>query len=149
MVEKRKRLVYTNYEKGNKLMDSTKVKRRDIILVLVIFIIAGIIFAINLSLAKGKAEVVIVKVNQEIDSIYSLREFREVEIDDTNVIEITNGKVKMINANCPDKLCMQQHEISRRGESIICLPNRVVITIDGKANKEADIVIGMRQIYEE
>jgi hypothetical protein len=33
-------------------------------------------------------------------------------------------------ADCPDKLCIRQGIVSRSGERIVCLPNRVSITIE-------------------
>jgi hypothetical protein len=32
-------------------------------------------------------------------------------------------------ADCPDKLCVSHREIFREGESIVCLPHRVVVTV--------------------
>jgi hypothetical protein len=46
-------------------------------------------------------------------------------------LEISGGRVRMIDSACPDKLCVRSGWISRQGESIVCLPNRVVIEITG------------------
>jgi len=35
----------------------------------------------------------------------------------------------MVDSACPDKLCVRSGWISRPKESIVCLPNRVVIEI--------------------
>ena len=35
----------------------------------------------------------------------------------------------MENASCPDGICVSHRPIFRDGESIVCLPNRVVITV--------------------
>ncbi|HBE87040.1 MAG TPA: hypothetical protein DDW53_19330, partial [Lachnoclostridium sp.] len=35
-------------------------------------------------------------------------------------------------ASCPDKVCVRTGKIHRSGELIVCLPNRVVITIEGE-----------------
>ena len=45
----------------------------------------------------------------------------------TNVCEIKDGKVTMIEATCPDHYCMKQKAVDEHGGSIICLPNKVVI----------------------
>jgi hypothetical protein len=44
-------------------------------------------------------------------------------------IEISEGRVRMVDSDCPDKLCVRTGWISRPGESIVCLPNKVVIEI--------------------
>ncbi|MDD3627260.1 MAG: NusG domain II-containing protein [bacterium] len=51
----------------------------------------------------------------------------EVEI---NISE--ERTVKMVNSNCPLKLCTKSREISKPGENIVCLPNKIIISIKGK-----------------
>ena len=46
-------------------------------------------------------------------------------------LEISGGRVRMIDSACPDKLCVHAGWISDPGESIVCLPNRVVIEVKG------------------
>ena len=58
---------------------------------------------------------------------YSLDKDQVIHIGDTNVCEIKDDKVTMIEATCPDHYCMKQKAIDEHGGSIICLPNKVVI----------------------
>jgi hypothetical protein len=46
-------------------------------------------------------------------------------------VRVENKRVWIEDAPCPNRLCMRQGKISRPGESIICIPNRIVITIEG------------------
>jgi len=55
-----------------------------------------------------------------------------------NLIEIGDGRVRVIEADCPDKLDVKQGYISKTGEVIVCLPNRLVIEIKGVSD-ERDI----------
>ncbi|HRR92028.1 MAG TPA: NusG domain II-containing protein [bacterium] len=48
-----------------------------------------------------------------------------------------NRKVRILSSPCPDKLCVKQGYISESGQVIICLPNRVVIKIEGRASFDA------------
>lgn len=58
----------------------------------------------------------------------------------SNKIDITDGKVRVIEASCPDKLDVRQGAISKPGEIIVCLPNKMSIEILGKSdNGEDDI----------
>jgi hypothetical protein len=52
-----------------------------------------------------------------------------------NLIEIGDEKVRVIEADCPDKLDVKQGYISKIGEIIVCLPNRLVIEIKGLDNE--------------
>ena len=56
-------------------------------------------------------------------------------INDIN-LEIKDGEIKMIWADCPDHLCMKQHAIDKNGGTIVCLPNKVVI--EGKKSSSSD-----------
>ena len=63
---------------------------------------------------------------------YSLLEEQTIRIEcgeAKNIIEIKGGKAYMQEASCPDQLCVEQNEISFDKESIICLPNKVVLTV--------------------
>ena len=55
----------------------------------------------------------------------------EITVDGHNKVIIDDGVVWMEEADCPDKLCINQGKISRAGQTIICLPNRVMVTIKG------------------
>lgn len=58
-----------------------------------------------------------------------------------NLVEIDDEKVRVIEADCPDKIDVKQGYISRIGETIVCLPNKVVIEIKGlKVDTEIDIM---------
>lgn len=46
-----------------------------------------------------------------------------------NVIEVADGGVRMVQANCRDGLCVQQGETRRAAKSIVCLPHRLVVRL--------------------
>lgn len=69
---------------------------------------------------------------------YNLEENQTIDINGTNTLEIQDGEADMSHAECPDKLCVNQKAISRDGESIICLPNKVVVTVEGGEARELD-----------
>ena len=49
-----------------------------------------------------------------------------------NILTISKGSASMTEAGCPDLLCVHQKDISLKGEQIVCLPNKVVVSvIDG------------------
>lgn len=51
-----------------------------------------------------------------------------------NLVEIGDEEVRVIEASCPDKLDVKQGTISKIGESIVCLPNKMLIEIKGLSN---------------
>lgn len=48
-----------------------------------------------------------------------------------NLIEVGDNQVRVIEASCPDKIDVKQGYISRIGETIVCLPNRLILEIKG------------------
>lgn len=49
--------------------------------------------------------------------------------DGYNVIEVREGMIRVVEANCPEQVDVRQGWISSPYESIVCLPHRLVITI--------------------
>lgn len=52
-----------------------------------------------------------------------------------SIVEIDKDKVRMLYSPCPDKDCERQGWVSRSGQMIVCLPNRVVIKIESDRTK--------------
>ena len=55
-----------------------------------------------------------------------------------NVMKTNSTKADMKEADCPDKLCVHQKAISAENESIVCLPNRVVVTVTNSKKEGMD-----------
>lgn len=55
-----------------------------------------------------------------------------------NTIVIENGEVRMEQATCPDQVCVRHKPISKNGEMIICLPNKVYVEVKSDMNSEID-----------
>ncbi len=108
-------------------------------------IILGVAVALFLFLkfSANDGETVIVKVDKKEIARYDLNTDREVIIDGKdggkNTLVIKDGKAYIKDATCPDKLCEHQGKVHMVGQSLICLPNRVVIEItDDKKDEEFD-----------
>lgn len=56
-----------------------------------------------------------------------------------NTIEIRNGSLRVTEADCPDKLCVYQKAISRPGETVVCLPHRLVIEVIGPEKEHSGL----------
>ena len=54
----------------------------------------------------------------------------------TNTLTIVDGQADMTEADCPDKICVDHIAISRAGESIVCLPHRIVVEIIAGEGRE-------------
>ena len=48
-----------------------------------------------------------------------------------NCIHVNPGGISVIEADCPDGICVRQGEIRQGGIPILCMPHRLSITIEG------------------
>jgi len=82
-----------------------------------------------------------VSVNgREVDR-FPLSENRNLSVQGPlgkTLIRVKDGKVWVAKAPCPQKICMKMGKISRSGEIIVCIPNRVFIKIEGNTEQNLD-----------
>ena len=71
----------------------------------------------------------------DVDCEYVVREG-----DNENTIEISGGRARMSSANCADEYCVRQGYISYDGETVICLPHRVVIELEAAQESGLDAI---------
>ena len=55
-------------------------------------------------------------------------------------MEIKSEKVRIREANCPDQICVRTGWISRTGQTIICVPNQVIVRIVNSQNNPVDAI---------
>ncbi len=111
-------------------------KKRELAIIVPVILFSVLLLLIN---KKDVGEYVTVTCAKEEIAHVPLSENREIDVRDTNVVVIENGEVYMKSAFCPDELCVLCAPISKGGEKIICLPNRVIVEIIGKS--ETDTVV--------
>ena len=109
-------------------------KKKETIFIASILVIAGILWLGFQISGQRSHNTIRVAVDGKEFGTYSLSKDQVIHIGDTNVCEIKDGKVTMIEATCPDHYCMKQKAVDEHGGSIICPPNKVVI--EGKDSAE-------------
>jgi hypothetical protein len=58
-------------------------------------------------------------------------------------IAVRNGAAGFVSSDCPDKVCVHSGFLSLRGQSAVCLPNRVVLRISGRETAPGDALDGV------
>lgn len=120
-----------------------KKHRNDIILAAVLLFAALAAFAVIQLTKKSGGYAVVVQEGKEIAS-YPLSEDISVTFQSSNggynTLVIKDGKADVTEADCPDKLCVNQHSISFNGETIVCLPNKLVVKIVSGEEADVDII---------
>lgn len=124
-----------------------RIRKADIILVGIILLIALFISVIFLFFINKEGKYVCIKVDGVIVEQLDLSKNQTIKINGynggENIVQINNGYVFMQESDCPDKLCVKMGGISRTGESIVCLPHRVVIEIENEIKdiNEVDSIV--------
>ena len=97
-------------------LDSTKKSYKNDILLILFFLIIGIGALAFMQLQGKRGAEVKVSVNNKEYGTYSL--------DKTD---------------CPDKICVNHAAISKKGETIVCLPHKVVVeVVDGNGIQDGN-----------
>jgi len=115
-------------------------KKGDKILVLTLVIIAALVIGqYAFSSTKKIEKEVIIRSDGEVVKKMILNNTTETEFSIKSkegflFVQVKDEKVRVIKSTCPDKLCVKQGWIDKPGESIVCLPNRISITIVGEKN---------------
>ena len=113
-----------------------KPTRFDLLLLLAILLFAGI-FWLAVHFLTPAGNTVVVTVDGYTVLTLSLSEDREEVVktgNGFNTSRIKDGEVSVAEADCPDKLCVRQGWISYDGESIVCLPHKLVVTVRGSGH---------------
>ena len=122
-------------------------KKNDFILIIIIALVGIVLFfLINVMLSKPGSAIK-VYIDGELTRELSLSEDGNYDIisgdDGINILVIENGAAYIKDANCPDKICVNEGKISQGGESLICLPHKLVVSVDitQENEKEIDAVV--------
>lgn len=102
-------------------------KKGDIAIILSIVLLSIISAVFIFTGGKGGEKVIISKNNETVFE-GKLNENKTVDLE-SNVIEIKNDKVWVKEADCNNQICVNHKAISKKGESIVCLPNKVLVEI--------------------
>ncbi len=108
------------------------INKFDIILFILLIILGACAFLI-IKFTRAEGKTVNIYSDGELTESFSLdddTEYVYIWEDGNNVIVIENGYVYVSHTDCPDKICVNQGEIKNDGETIVCIPHRLVIEVD-------------------
>ena len=106
-----------------------------------LLILGAVLFIFGLSAyqfdpSPDGAEVV-VEVAAEVFGPYPLAEPRSLRLDGPvgiSEVEIDKGAARIVEAPCPKQLCVRRGWVRRRGEAAVCVPNRLVLRVQGRTD---------------
>ncbi|MCI5839741.1 MAG: NusG domain II-containing protein [Peptoniphilaceae bacterium] len=123
-----------------------KLKKGDYIVTFSLVILSLLIaFLSGAFKEKVRGDTLVVELNGEIYAKYPLSEEKVFEIKTKegwyNKIEIKSGYADMIESNCNDQICVNMKPIKDEGETIICLPHKMLLRVESEKDGKLDTVI--------
>ena len=123
-------------------MKALSKKRKNDLLLIAILLFFALICLFSITLSKKEGAIIQIVRNKSVMDSYPLAIEQQIELSDEsgrNTLLIQNGKAQIIDADCPDGLCMHQNPIRYNGETIVCLPHKLVIRVVSGEEGEVDI----------
>lgn len=117
-------------------------RRNDVLLIVLLLAAAGGIWLWS-ALSRTAGTAVRVTVGGNIYGTYPLDRDDTIRVangENYNILVIKDGEASISEASCPNKLCIKQGKISAEGQSIICLPNKLVVEVIGGKSSGTDTV---------
>lgn len=121
-------------------------KRNDVKIIIGVLIVAGVFYLFNqyrISKMDVNKLYVEIKVEGELYERVQLSDEKEIKIerdDSYNIINVHDNGVEMIEANCPDHVCVRTGFINKVGSTIVCLPHKVYVEIVGDVEDGLDAI---------
>ena len=108
-------------------------KYRWDITVISLLLLVAIAALLAVTLTKTDGNFVAVEINGEVVAEYPLSQNGIFSLNGgTNTLVIENGEAYLSYSNCPDHTCELTGKIRYVGQSIVCLPNRLSVTVRGE-----------------
>lgn len=121
-----------------------KTHRNDIILIAVLIVLAAASYiGINVYQRVSTREPLAVVTVEDVEYgrfPLNVDVTEKIELPDGayNILVIKDGRADVTEASCPDGICVNHRAISRQGETIVCLPNQVVVEIENGEESDVD-----------
>ncbi len=127
-----------------KIESGGEMKRLDLILIAGVLVLAGIIYLVFLGSAEDGGKAVITVDGQVVQELPLDEDttYRVETPEGYNIVEIKDGWADVIEADCRDGLCADQKRVHKTGETIVCLPHKMVVTIEASTENTVDAVVG-------
>ena len=123
-------LPYTRHKTDMKKM--SKKRKNDFLLLGTILLVAAVSGILRFSFMSDGEKVNVIR-NGEVTAVYSLESDLSVTLGESgcvNKLVIDGGKAFVSEADCPDKICAKHRPVSKKGETIVCLPHKLVIEVE-------------------
>ena len=119
----------------------------DGLVVLAVVLLAGVLVFL-LRPSEGSAVTAVVTLDGAVVAQYRLDQLEEpvtLTLEEASyplTIQAEHGRIRIAESSCPGQDCVHTGWASRAGQQLICLPNRLVIALEGETSEGIDAVTG-------
>ena len=118
-------------------------KKNDFFLILLVLVVIVAALAFNYFKQSSEGDKVVIYLDNKV--------YKEIPIDATeditiktdsgfNKIKIHDKGVEVVDASCPDKVCVKTGFIDKSNKNIVCIPNKVSIKIISNEKNDIDTI---------
>jgi hypothetical protein len=76
----------------------------------------------------------IARLDLGLDTVYDLA-------DEGMRLEVKGGRVRVLESDCPQQICVHSGWIERPGQVVACVPNRVIVTVESEDEPFLDAIV--------
>ena len=124
-----------------------RIKKNDIILIAALLAIAFLLYQGMLyeQEKNTKDGIAVVTIDGKEYGRYPLTHdvMERINLPDGsyNILQIAEGKADVTEASCPDGICVRHRAVNKKGQSIVCLPNKLVVEIVNGGEADVDAIV--------
>ena len=110
------------------------IRKADIVLFIVLLAFGFAMLFFTIRAASSPGDQVVINVDGTEYGRYPLDRDRVIEIqngDRLNIVTIKDSGVSMSYSTCKNQICVHEGEVTAPGQLIVCLPNYVIVEIEG------------------
>lgn len=123
-----------------------KLKRMDIFVIVFLLVSSlAMVFVTKNTKGLARGDYLLIQLDGKEYGRYDLSKDRTIEIKSKsaglNTIEIKDKEAKMTFANCRDLICTKMPAIKDDGQTIVCLPHRLMVEVVSERESDIDQVV--------
>lgn len=138
------------YKMGAWRLNMKFFKKTDILIVLAIFVIGLVLWAIynyTISSKPAKAEIYYKsELVKKIDLYTGVDKIFTIPQNERVVFHLyKDGSIRFEESDCPDKICVKTGKLNSVGETAACLPNEIfikIIPVKNRSDNDIDMIVG-------
>jgi len=119
------------------------IRTGDVVLSVALILVAIAVTLLTATRDPGARAVI--RVNGSVVAILNLDQQETVGVEGdlgVTVVEVIDGGVHIISSPCPNHTCMKMGFVRMKGQMLVCVPNRVVVVVEGGEQEGVDGIVG-------